>query len=761
MASNEPELPTSQEASTENTSTSSYRTKSDPAWAHCKQVVAENGRTVLLCLSCMKQIKGGGITRFKAHLAGVKGQVEKCKKVPTNIQHQVQKSIDEIKSKKRKVEDEFEDGNPCDKVTDLLHTQSIETPHTSISQKGKGRIGSYFMPRTTPGAQPTLKSVMQSKEVIEKCDLAIAKWMIDASVPFNATNSAYYQPMIDALCSMGPGYKGLNYYRIRGHLVNKWVEDVKILVNDYRSIWKRTGCTLMADGWTDRSRRTLINFLVYCPKGTVFIKSVDASYASKTADLLFKLFKEVVMYVGPENIVHIVTDNAANYVAAGRLLEKEFPHLFWFPCAAHCVNLMFQDIGKLPEVTDTVSHAANITKYLYNHCHPLYLMRQFTNGKEILRPAPTRFATNFIALQSILAQKDALRALVTSREWTSSAYSKDVKAKKCVEQVLDSNFWKQCADIVKITEPLVRVLRIVDSEDKPAMGFLYQAFFKARHEMERRFQRNKTKIKPYLEIMDSRWDLQLKRNLHAAGYWLNPQCFFNVEEFEKHKFTTSGLLDVFEKHAHGDPDLLDKLTSEMRIYKDTEFDFGRPAAIRERSKVMPDQWWETYGCRTPNLQKLAVRVLSQTCSASGCERNWSVFEHIHTNKRNRLEHQKLNNLVFVRYNLRLQQRSHLRHQNYDPINLEIFEDHSHFILEESPPFLTVEEIEALRNDLANISIQPSLDDNDQLNLDDDDDDAQLNPMENVNLDEDNVGQASGSNDEEIEPRYETTLTPWC
>ncbi|CAL0310875.1 unnamed protein product [Lupinus luteus] len=119
--------------------------------------------------------------------------------------------------------------------------------------------------------------------------------------------------------------------------------------------------------------------------------------------------------------------------------------------------------------------------------------------------------------------------------------------------------------------------------------------------------------------------------------------------------TTSGLLDVFEKYAHGDPDLLDKLTSEMRIYKDAELDFGRPVAIRERSKVMTDQWWETYGCRTPNLQRLAVRVLSQTCSASGCERNWSVFENIHTNKRNRLEHQKLNDLVFVRYNLRLQQ----------------------------------------------------------------------------------------------------------
>jgi len=81
--------------------------------------------------------------------------------------------------------------------------------------------------------------------------------------------------------------------------------------------------------------------------------------------------------------------------------------------------------------------------------------------------------------------------MVTSREWTSSAYAKEAKANKFVKQVLDFGFWKQCADIVKLTEPLVRVLRIVDSENKSTMGFLYQAIYKAREEMVRRFQRNK------------------------------------------------------------------------------------------------------------------------------------------------------------------------------------------------------------------------------------------------------------------------------
>ena len=69
-----------------------------------------------------------------------------------------------------------------------------------------------------------------------------------------------------------------------------------------------------------------------------------------------------------------------------------------------------------------------------------------------------------------------------------------------------------------------------------------------------------------------------------------------------------------------------------------------------------DEWWLTYGCSAPNLQKLAIHVLSQTCSASGCERNWSLFEHIHSKKRNRLEHQRMNDMAYVQCNSRLEQK---------------------------------------------------------------------------------------------------------
>ncbi|RDX65654.1 hypothetical protein CR513_55670, partial [Mucuna pruriens] len=52
---------------------------------------------------------------------------------------------------------------------------------------------------------------------------------------------------------------------------------------------------------------------------------------------------------------------------------------------------------------------------------------------------------------------------------------------------------------------------------------------------------------------------------------------------------------------------------------------------------------------TPHLQNIAIEVLSLTCSSLGCEHNWSTFEHIHSKKRSRLEHQKLQDLTYVKY----------------------------------------------------------------------------------------------------------------
>ncbi|KAK1354024.1 hypothetical protein POM88_047280 [Heracleum sosnowskyi] len=59
-------------------------------------------------------------------------------------------------------------------------------------------------------------------------------------------------------------------------------------------------------------------------------------------------------------------------------------------------------------------------------------------------------------------------------------------------------------------------------------------------------------------------------------------------------------------------------------------------AVEHRKEKSPLDWWDAYGGRAIELQSFAKRIVGLCCSSSGCERNWSTFEFIHTKKRNRL-----------------------------------------------------------------------------------------------------------------------------
>ena len=79
------------------------------------------------------------------------------------------------------------------------------------------------------------------------------------------------------------------------------------------------------------------------------------------------------------------------------------------------------DIEKIRRVQQVVKIAQTITRFIYNHTWVLSLMRTYTGGK-ILRPGITRFATNYIALNSLLQKKTALRQMFVSVEWQESRY---------------------------------------------------------------------------------------------------------------------------------------------------------------------------------------------------------------------------------------------------------------------------------------------------------------------------------------------------
>ncbi|KAF8406196.1 hypothetical protein HHK36_008277 [Tetracentron sinense] len=73
-----------------------------------------------------------------------------------------------------------------------------------------------------------------------------------------------------------------------------------------------------------------------------------------------------------------------------------------------------------------------------------------------------------------------------------------------------STFWKGMVYAMKITGPLVRVLRLVDGEKRPPMGYIYEAMDKAKEAMKEALggQRNERSMQEQLvhEEDDLTWD---------------------------------------------------------------------------------------------------------------------------------------------------------------------------------------------------------------------------------------------------------------
>ncbi|XP_030929422.1 uncharacterized protein LOC115955440 [Quercus lobata] len=465
-------------------SSSRVREKVDPAWEHFSLGVDEKGRNTFTCVYCRQTYKGGGINKMKKHLAGIKGDIGSCKKVSHDVRYQMLEYVKEFelkkKAKKQRQEEMFSvpsTNSDMQEDEDVQEVFSNGLPKKPILGKRNGTnpVDNYFAPRTTPGDQPGLKSVFQSKEKVRQADMAIARFLYDNCIPFNVVNSVYYQRMIDVVAAAGPSYKGPSYHTVQVPLLRDQKKEVQLLVKSRRRHWAEVGCTLMVDGWIDTRHKSLINFVVYCPRGMVFVKSVNASDIVKSTRNLFKLFDKVVTWVGPTNIVHMVTDNTSNY-----------------------------DMGDMPHVERLKKCASKVTIFIYNHVALIAWLRKGPGWTDIVRVGATRFTTTFLSFGSLHVHKHDLQALMTSKFFVDNRL---------------------------ISSPLICLLRIVDSDQRLAIGYVYEGMHRARLGIKKIFRMKKHLYKSYTSIIKNHWDKHLRKDLHAAGYWLNPAFQYGEENF--------------------------------------------------------------------------------------------------------------------------------------------------------------------------------------------------------------------------------------
>nr|POE91061.1 hypothetical protein CFP56_46358 [Quercus suber] len=85
------------------------------------------------------------------------------------------------------------------------------------------------------------------------------------------------------------------------------------------------------------------------------------------------------------------------------------------------------------------------------------------------------------------------------------------------------------------------------------------------------------------------------------------------------------VLDYIGTKYDGDKE---KVIKETQYFRDRIGSFDRDLALSTSTTTHPDEWWKLWGADAPNLQKLAIRILSQTSASSGSEPSSNIEESV-------------------------------------------------------------------------------------------------------------------------------------
>ncbi|CAL9119038.1 unnamed protein product [Musa textilis] len=172
--------------------------------------------------------------------------------------------------------------------------------------------------------------------------------------------------------------------------------------------------------------------------------------------------------------------------------------------------------------------------------------------------------------------------MFTSEKWVTSKWTKETKGKRATDIILMSSFWNHVVYILKVMDPLTRVLRLVDNKNKSAMRYIYEVMDRAKETIKRSFNENKKKYEKIFTIIDERWNCQLHRSLHAAGYYLNHEFFYTIKSVGFDAEVLDGLYQCVTRLVSS-LEMQDKIIRELSLYKNAEGLFGIPMTVRTRT----------------------------------------------------------------------------------------------------------------------------------------------------------------------------------
>ncbi|XP_019198469.1 PREDICTED: uncharacterized protein LOC109192333 isoform X4 [Ipomoea nil] len=490
-----------------------------------------------------------------------------------------------------------------------------------------------------------------SDSSLRKAQKSIGRFFYETGVDFSAIKAPSFPVMIKSIIGPLNTMKLPTCNDLKGWILQDAVKEMQEYTSDIKSVWATTGCSILLDGWVDSKGRKLVNVLVNCPKGTVYHQSYDISAIDGNVVAMEDFLANVVEEVGADNVVQIVSYSTSTFMEdVGKRLNEKHKGVFWTVSASHCIELMLNKLAMMDVFKEILEKAKTITQFVYSNEDVLKLARKFCST-DLVKPSKIKSIVPFLTLENMAVEDENLQKMFLSSGWKSLVCASTEEGRSIAALVADKTFWNGALTVSKATIPLVTVLKLIGGSNKPEIGSLYDTIDQAKETIRIEFQSRKSQYIPFWEAIDEIWNKYLHSPLHAAGYFLNPNLFYS-DDFFADAEVSCGLCCCIVRMS---PNLSiqDLMMLQIDKYRMAKGDFGLGSS--ELENIHPALWWSKYGDECPELQMMAVRILSQTCDgASKYNLKRTLAEALLTEGRNQIEQERLRDLAFVHYNLQLQ-----------------------------------------------------------------------------------------------------------
>ncbi|CAI7732714.1 unnamed protein product [Closterium sp. NIES-53] len=244
---------------------------------------------------------------------------------------------------------------------------------------------------------------------------------------------------------------------------------------------------------TDRCGRPQANVMLINDSGAVFVEAIDCNMESKIGGYITSLLCPIIEKLGPENVVALCMDGGSNHGATCKELMAEGPHIEYLPCATHVLDLLMEDMGKILWAKEIVDRCGDMISYVRNHHFTRNYLRSGAvkggKGKQLVKPAGTRFGTNFIALSRLCQLRWTLSQMVLSEEYGNwGSGTKKLTADTFRGHVMGDEWWKKATYLVEILALPFKVMRATHSSAKGMMGTIYDLMLQLTEDMNAKLE---------------------------------------------------------------------------------------------------------------------------------------------------------------------------------------------------------------------------------------------------------------------------------